>query len=250
MLKKRIIPCLLLKEEALVKTRQFGELTYIGDPINAVKIYSDCEVDELIILDITASIQNRSPNMELIRKIVDECFIPLAYGGGVKSIDQMDEIFQSGVEKICLNALIFEDPEVVKLAVQRFGSQAIVASIDCKKNIFGQYDVYTRGGKNKVKMKFDEILKHIISLGVGELMVNDIQRDGEMKGYNLDLIKRCVDNVPFPVIGLGGAGSLAHLNEAFETGVPALAAGSLFIYKSDFRGVLINYPNKEIEKMR
>lgn len=250
MLKRRIIPCLLLKDEALIKTIQFNKYAYIGDPINAVKIYNDCEVDEIILLDIFATTENKRPNVELIKKIVDECFIPLAYGGGVRTIEEMDEIFQIGVEKICLNALLFEDPQMVKQAVARFGAQAIVASLDFKKSLFGGYEAYVRNGKVKVKMKFDEVLKYIESLGVGEVLVNDIQRDGEMKGYNTELIDLCMQRCQVPVIGLGGAGKLEHLREAFQTGIPALAAGSLFVYKSEFRGVLINYPNQEIEKMR
>ncbi len=250
MLKRRIIPCLLLKDEALVKTIQFNKFSYIGDPINAVKIYNDCEVDELIILDISATTEGKKPNISLIKKIVDECFIPLAYGGGVKTIEQMEQIFQIGVEKISLNSLLFENPEVVRQAVAKFGAQAIIASIDCKKNIWGSYEVFLRNGKVKVKMKFDEVLMYIDNLGIGEILINDIQRDGEMKGYNIELIKMCMERINVPVIGLGGAGNLEHLREAFKTGVPALAAGSLFVYKSEFRGVLINYPNKEIEHMR
>lgn len=250
MLKRRIIPCLLLKDEALVKTIQFSKFSYIGDPINAVKIFNDCEVDELIILDISATTEGKTPNISLIKKIVDECFIPLAYGGGVKTIEQMEQIFQIGVEKISLNSLLFENPEVVKQAVARFGAQAIIASLDCKKNIWGNYEVYIKSGRVKIKMQFDDVLTYINELGVGEILINDIQRDGIMKGYNVELLQKCIERFNIPVIGIGGAGKLEHLREAFEIGIPALAAGSLFVYKSEFRGVLINYPSKEIEKMR
>lgn len=250
MLKKRVIPCLLLQGESLVKTIQFQKGNYIGDPMNAVKIYNDCEVDELIILDIAATVNEKQPNFDLLSKIVDECFIPLTYGGGIKTIEDMSTIFQIGVEKVAINALIYENSSIVKDAVKKFGSQSIVASIDCKKNIFGHYDVYIRNGKKKIKYKLDSYLEYVQSLGVGEILINDIHRDGMMDGYNLELMEICKKQISTPLIGLGGAGCLEHLQNAFELGITALAAGSLFVYKSKYRGVLINYPNTEIEKMR
>ena len=250
MLKRRVMPCLLLRGESLVKTIQFNKFNYIGDPINAVKIFNDCEVDELVILDITATLEKRDPNFELISKIVNECFVPLAYGGGISNLDQMTKLFKMGIEKICVNTAIFDKPEFIKEAVGRFGAQSVVASIDVKKNIFGHYEVYTQSGTHKIKMKLDEVLDYIESLGVGEVMVNDIARDGMMEGYNLELISQFLKRLKTPLIAIGGAGSIEHLQKAFDTGIHALAAGSLFVYKSKLRGVLINYPNKEIEKMR
>lgn len=250
MLRRRVMPCLLIKNEALVKTIQFNKFNYIGDPVNAVKIYNDCEVDELVILDISATIEHKEPNYMLIAKIVDECFMPLAYGGGVKSIEQMAQIFKLGAEKIVINSLVFEAPEVIKAAISKFGAQSIVASIDCKKNIFGKYEVFTNSGKNKIKMKLEDVFKLLNELGVGEVMINDISCDGMMQGYNKELIQKSLEQLNMPLIAIGGAGKVEHLKEAFELGIQALAAGSLFVYKSAFRGVLINYPNKEIEKMR
>lgn len=250
MLKRRVMPCLLLRGESLVKTIQFKKFNYIGDPINAVKIFNDCEVDELVILDITATTEKREPNYALIGKIVNECFVPLAYGGGVNNIEQMTRLFKMGIEKICVNTALFENPEFIKSAVDRFGAQSIVASIDCKKNLFGHYETFTRSGTNKIKMKIEDVMVYIESLGVGEVMINDISRDGMMEGYNLELIDKFLKTLKTPLIAIGGAGSLEHLKQAFELGIKALAAGSLFVYKSKLRGVLINYPNKEIEKMR
>lgn len=250
MLKKRVMPCLLLKGESLVKTEQFGKYNYIGDPINAVKIFNDCEVDEIILLDIDASIEDKEPNYDLIRKIVNESFVPMAYGGGVKTVGQMEKLFQIGIEKVSLNTLIFEDEETVIRAVERFGAQSIVASLDVKKNLFGKYEVFYFSAKKKSKHTLLGALDLVQRLGVGEILINDISKDGMMNGYNLDLIKRVVDYVSVPVIGIGGAGQIDDLRKGFETGIKALAAGSLFVYKSNFKGVLINYPNQEIEKMR
>lgn len=250
MLKRRVMPCLLLRGESLVKTIQFKKFSYIGDPINAVKIFNDCEVDELVILDITATLEKREPNFELIGKIVNECFVPLAYGGGITTLDQMTRLFKLGIEKICVNTALFENPEFIKRAVDRFGAQSVVASIDCKKNIFGQYETFTKSGTHKVKMKLEDVMSTIEKLGVGEVMINDISRDGMMEGYNLELIELFLKTLKTPLIAIGGAGSIEHLKKAFELGIKALAAGSLFVYKSKLRGVLINYPNKEIEKMR
>lgn len=248
MLRKRVIPCLLLKEESLVKTIKFGSPNYIGDPINAVKIYNDCEVDEIILLDISTN--GAGPRFDLIKKIVDECFVPMCYGGGVRTIKEMEKIFQIGVEKISLNTLIFEEPKIVREAVDRFGSQSIIASIDVKQNLFGKYVVYYQNGNKKVKQSLAEVLKSLGDLGVGEILINDIMKDGTMTGYNLELMRYVADSVEVPVIGIGGAGKIDDLEKGFETGVQALAAGSLFVYKSSFRGVLINYPNVEIEKIR
>ncbi|OJV62412.1 MAG: imidazole glycerol phosphate synthase subunit HisF [Clostridiales bacterium 38-18] len=250
MLKKRVMPCLLLKGESLVKSVKFKDYTYIGDPINAVKIFNDCEVDELVLLDITATTEEREPNFDLIAKIVDESFVPLAYGGGVKTIEQMAIIFKIGVEKIIINSLLFEDSGMIAKATEYFGAQSIVVSIDVKKNLFGKYEVFLYNGKKKASKSFEEVLSLLNQLNVGEVLINDISRDGMMEGYNLDLIAYTLDKLNMPVIAIGGAGELSDLEKAFDLGIQALAAGSLFVYKSRFRGVLINYPNAEIEKMR
>lgn len=250
MLRNRVIPCLLMQGGSLVKTIQFKNPTYIGDPINAVKIFNDCEVDELILLDIDATREKRRPDFKLIEKTVDECFMPLAYGGGVRSIEDMEILFQIGIEKISLNALLVEEPDTVRAAVDRFGAQSIVGSLDFKKGLLGGYAPYTRNGAVKLNYTFETYLQHVLSLGVGELLINDIQHDGVMNGYNLELIKRALASSTVPVIAIGGAGKLDDLKAAFNLGVPALAAGSLFVYKSQYRGVLINYPNAVIEEMR
>ena len=250
MLKKRVMPCLLLKGESLVKSVKFKDYNYIGDPINAVKIFNDCEVDELVLLDITATTEGREPNFDLIAKIVDESFVPLAYGGGVKTIEQMAKIFKIGVEKIIINSLLFEDSGMIAKAIEYFGAQSVVVSIDVKKNLFGKYEVFLYNGKKKASKSFEEVLSQLNQLNVGEVLINDISRDGMMQGYNLDLIAYALEKLNMPVIAIGGAGELSDLEKAFNLGIQALAAGSLFVYKSQFRGVLINYPNAEIEKMR
>lgn len=245
----RIIPVLLLKDRGLVKTTKFQQPVYVGDPINAVKIFNEKEVDELIILDISATRQQYEPRYDYLREIVSECFSPLGYGGGVRTIEHIKKIVQSGIEKVVINTACCSEPEFLKRASGDFGSSTIVAAMDIKKNIFGKYSVYTHAGTKSTG--FDPV-RHAVNLqqlGAGELFVNNIDLDGTMKGYDHALIRRIVDAVDIPVIVCGGAADHEDLYKAIkESGASAAAAGSIFVFQGKHRGVLITYP--EYEKIR
>lgn len=245
----RIIPVLLLKDRGLVKTTKFQQPVYVGDPINAVKIFNEKEVDELIILDISATRQQYEPRYDYLREIVSECFSPLGYGGGVRTIDHIKKIVQSGIEKVVINTACCSEPEFLKRASADFGSSTIVAAMDIKKNIFGKYSVYTHAGTKSTG--FDPV-RHAVNLqqlGAGELFVNNIDLDGTMKGYDHALVRRIVDAVDIPVIVCGGAADHEDLYKAIKkSGASAAAAGSIFVFQGKHRGVLITYP--EYEKIR
>lgn len=242
---KRIIPCLLLKENGLVKTIKFKKSTYIGDPINAVKIFNEKEVDELVFLDIDATRLKKQPPYEAIKDIATECFMPFCYGGGIKTIDQIRRLIASGAEKVAINTEAFKNPNFIKEAVSIFGSSTIVVSIDYKKNIFGKEMVYVNGGRTSTKKDVLVYAKEMASLGIGEIFLNCIDRDGTMSGYDMDVIRAVASNVDIPVIACGGAGGINDLQEVFEkTEVTAAAAGSIFVFQGKKRGVLISYPNQ------
>ncbi len=242
----RVIPCLLLKDSGLVKTVKFRNPKYIGDPINAVRIFNDKEVDELIFLDITATTAGKPPPIKKITEIASECFMPLCYGGGVKSIDEMQQIFSAGVEKIALNTQAVEDSDLLSQAAQRFGSQSLVVSIDVKKTLLGKYHAYTRSGTRNTKRDPVELARELELRGAGEILVNSIDRDGTMQGYDLDLIQRIASNVSIPVVALGGARGIEDFASAVkQAGASAVSAGSLFVFHGKHRAVLINVPNPE-----
>lgn len=245
MLKPRVIPILLLQDNGLVKTTKFKNPKYIGDPINAIRIFNEKEVDELIFLDITITKSNKNINFDLISKIASECFMPLSYGGGVKDIDTIRRILKLGVEKICINSYMFENPSFVKEAVKLFGSSTIVASIDVKKNIFGKYEIWSHSGTKKVKWTFGEAIKLIEELGVGEILINSIDKDGCMLGYDCTLINRVSKSVSIPVVASGGAGTINDFKNAISNGASAVAAGSMFVLHGKHKAVLITYPNRE-----
>lgn len=244
MLKTRVIPCLLLKNLGLVKTVKFKEPKYVGDPINTVKIFNDKEVDELVFLDITASVENKKPAFKYISQIASECFMPLGYGGGIKTIEDIKTILNLGVEKVVINTHAVENPNLVEQAASIFGSQSIVISLDIKKNIFSQYQVYIFGGRKAIKANPLELVKRMENMGAGEILINSINRDGTMNGYDLDLIRLISGAVKIPVIACGGAGKLQDLGEAVQAGASALAAGSMFVFQGIHRAVLINYPSQ------
>ena len=228
-----------------MKTVRFKNPTYIGDPINAVKIYNEKEVDELIFLDIDATNDGREPNFDLIQRIASECFMPFAYGGGIKSLESIRKLLRLGVEKVILNSVSAENPELLRQAAEAFGSSTIIAAIDIKKTFWGNYKRFVRSGKTSVSGDIIECTQKLESLGAGELFVNSIDHDGVMKGYDLEIIKRIANSVSIPVIGCGGAGSLEHMRELITTtGVSAAAAGSIFVYHGKLKGVLINYPTR------
>jgi cyclase len=240
----RIIPCLLLQQSRLVKTVKFKEPKYIGDPLNAVRIFNEKEVDELVFLDITASREGRSPEFGLIREIASECFMPFAYGGGIRAVDQVRQILMSGAEKVVLNTAAIESPNVIEQASAEFGSQSIVVSINIKRTMFGGYRVYNNCDQ---KMTSLDPVKHacdVVKRGSGELFVNDVDRDGTREGYDGDLIQRIASAVDVPVIACGGAGSLADLKAAVDQGASAASAGTFFVLYGKHRAVLITYPDR------
>jgi cyclase len=249
MLNIRVIPCLLLRGQGLVKTVQFKDAKYVGDPINAVKIFNEKEVDELILLDILATIEQRRPPLRLIFEVASECFMPLCYGGGICSLDDIKEIFNLGVEKVAINTSAINNPYFIKGAAEKFGSQSIVVAIDVKKNLLGEYEVFTHGGRKSAKLDPVRLAMEIEEMGAGEIFLNSIDRDGTMQGYDIELIKKVTEAVSIPVIACGGAGKLSDFAVAIkEGGASAVAAGSLFVFHGEERAVLISYPSvRELE---
>jgi len=245
MLKTRVIPCLLLKDSGLVKTIKFKDPKYIGDPMNAVKIFNEKEVDELIILDISATIEKRKPSFEIINKIASECFMPFGYGGGVRNIEDMKKIFKIGVEKVIINNYAIENPLFVKEASIQFGSQSIVVSIDVKKNMSGEYEIFTHGGIEMTKLNLIEFVVKMEKMGAGELFLNAVDNDGTMQGYDIDLINKVSKAVNIPVIACGGAGRIEDFGKAIKAGASAISAGSMFVFFGKLRAVLINFPTQE-----
>lgn len=241
----------MLRDNGLVKTIKFKKSTYIGDPLNAVKIFNEKEVDELVFLDIDATNDNKEPPYELIQDIAKECFMPFCYGGGIKTVDQVRRIIASGAEKVAINSASFLNQEFIREAVKIFGSSTIVASIDYKNNMFGKQLVYIKGGKKSTKKNPVAYAKEMEDLGVGEIFLNSIERDGMMGGYDVETILKVADAVSIPVIACGGAGNLQDFEDIFrETNISAVAAGSFFVFQSKKKGVLISYPNtREIEEI-
>lgn len=243
----RVIPVLLLRNKGLVKTVKFQEHKYIGDPFNAVKIFNEKEVDELTFLDIDASKENREPPYDYLKDIASECFMPLGYGGAVKSIDQIKRLIQSGIEKIIINHQALENPNFVKLATDTFGSSTIVGAMDIKKNFFGNYQVFSHVKKTTISLDPVKHAQNLQALGVGELFVNNVDLDGMMKGYDLNIIKKITDAIDVPVIACGGAGSVNDIEKVIcEAKAAAAAAGSMFVFHGKHRAVLITYPEYQV----
>jgi imidazole glycerol-phosphate synthase subunit HisF len=243
MLKKRVIPCLLLHKGGLYKTEKFKKPTYIGDPINAIKIFNEKEVDELIFLDIDATNQNQGPNYKMIEDIASECFMPLCYGGGITSVEQMKKIYALGVEKISISSQAVLKPKLIKEAANLFGNQSVIVTIDIKKDFWGSGKVFINNGKNNTKLAPIEFIKQVEALGAGEIVINSVDNDGVMNGFDLDLLKTIKLNTNIPVIALGGAGKLEHIKKVFDIAkVDAVACGSMFLYQGPLKGVLISYP--------
>jgi len=242
MLRSRVIPCLLLHNKGLVKTVNFNNPKYVGDPINAVKIFNEKEVDELMFLDIDASSSEAEPDYELIEKIANECRMPLSYGGGVKSVEQAKKIIKLGAEKVAISSIIFERPESINEMAAVIGRQSIVVVIDVKKNFFGNYEIYILNGKKKIKQGLNKTLSILEEIGIGELVINSIDCDGKMKGYDITLADQVRNLVSCPLTVLGGASSqddILNLIDRYK--VIGAAAGSLFVFKGIYRAVLINY---------
>ena len=246
MLSPRIIPCLLVHNKGLVKTVKFKDAKYVGDPINAVKIFNEKEADELMLLDIDATVENRESNYKMIENLAVECRMPLCYGGGIKTVEQAQKIFNLGVEKIALSSSVLENPSLVTEIAKEVGSQSVVVVLDVKKKIFGGYDVYTHNGTRKTKIDLEIFIKELQVLGVGEIVINSIDNDGLMKGYDIGLISKIKPIIDVPMTVLGGAGNLEDMENLIkEFGIIGCAAGSLFVFKGKYKAVLINYPNQE-----
>jgi imidazole glycerol-phosphate synthase subunit HisF len=250
MLKHRVIPCLLLRNGGLVKTRRFKNPKYVGDPINAIRIFNGKEVDELMVLDILASKKSIEPNYSLIEQFAGECFMPLCYGGGVRTVEQAKQLFALGVEKICIQSAAIERPVFISELAEKFGSQSVVVSIDIKRNLFKKAHLFeSRSGKT-LSSGWLDFLRESVQRGAGEIVLNSVDRDGEMNGYDLQMIRDTVDAVTVPVIALGGAGRLEHFRQAVDAGAAAVSAGSLFVFQGPHRAVLISYPAyPELERL-
>lgn len=246
MLQIRVIPCLLLKNGGLVKTTCFSDPRYVGDPINAVRIFNEKEVDELILLDIDASRCIRGPDYAKVRDIVSEAFMPVAYGGGVTSVEQAQRLVSLGVEKVIVNTGALQDVGCIREIANRLGSSSTVIAVDVKKGSPGRYFVYVSATG---KTTDQDPLKHLesaVAAGAGEVFFNDVDRDGTGQGYDLELVRRIADSVEVPVIACGGAGSLQHFSDAVAAGASAVAAGSMFVFIGKHRAVMINYPKRDI----
>tara|TARA_B100001287_G_scaffold106033_1_gene89245 strand:+ start:26732 stop:27487 length:756 start_codon:yes stop_codon:yes gene_type:complete len=242
---KRIMPCLLIKNKRLVKTKKFKNPSYIGDPINALKIYNEKEVDELVLLDINASKSNSNINFELITDFAAECFMPLAYGGGVKTLSDFKKLYRLGIEKVIVNTLIFDDSEVIKAAVHNYGSQSVIVSIDVTKNKNGKYEIHSHS-KRKNRKPIEDFIKHTLSLGIGEIMLTSIDREGTWRGYDLELLDYVNKLVDIPLIANGGCGNINDLkNVLYGTNIQAAAIGSMAVYQKKDTGVLIKFPKRE-----
>lgn len=248
MLKHRVIPALLLSEGGLVKTRQFKNPKYIGDPINAIRIFNDKEVDELMVLDIVASKRGREPDYDMIELFAGECFMPLCYGGGVSTVEQAARIFDLGVEKISLQSAVLSDISLITRLADRYGSQSIVVSVDVKRNWLKRPELYeSRTGKNN-RQPWLDFARQVVAAGAGEILLNAVDRDGEMQGMDLELIREASGTLQVPLVALGGVGSLQDIRAAVDAGASAVAAGAYFVLHGPHRAVLITYPlYKELE---
>lgn len=245
MLRTRIIPALLLRDESLVKTVQFKHFTYIGDPCNTVRIFNELEVDELLFLDITATHKRRSPNLRILADIADECFMPLSYGGGIRSVADAKAIFDIGFEKVAVNTHAVKNPHLIREIADQYGSQAVIASIDVKKNLWGRYGVMIDDGAQKTGIDPVSWAMQAEALGAGEILLTAIDHEGTWKGFDIDLVKTVSDAVNIPVIAQGGAGNVDHIGQAVKQGgASAVAVGSMVVFQKKGMGVLVNFPDE------
>lgn len=238
----RIIPVLLLSNSGLYKTVRFKQPVYIGDPVNAVKIFNEKETDELVVLDYRASANGYKPDFHKLTEIAGEAFMPMAYGGAIKSLDDARRVFDAGYEKVVLNSVLFHDLNIIESIASIYGAQSVVCSIDVKKNFLGQYKVYSHSGTHATGHKPATWATQLESAGAGEIFLNAIDRDGTWEGYDYDLIHLVSKSVGIPLVACGGAGSTAHFEQAIAAGASAVAAGSLFVFQKKGMGVLISFP--------
>jgi cyclase len=241
----RLIPVLLLQQTRIVKTVRFKKPVYVGDPLNAVRIFNEKEVDELLILDIRASKEQRGPDVALIRDIASECFMPLAYGGGVRSLRHIQEVIACGVEKVAMNGVALDDPTMLSRAVKEYGGSTIVGAMDVKKDLFGRRRVFDHRKDTTTSRSPVDHARALEQCGVGEILLNSVDQDGTMAGFDLELVREIAAQIRVPLIACGGAGSLPHFGHALQAGASAVAAGSKFIYYGPHRAVLINYPTRD-----
>lgn len=245
----RVIPIIMIDNGRAVVTRKFENPVYVGDPINSIKIFNDKEVDELIILDITSKKKRNEPDLKLIEKMASESFMPLAYGGHVSKISEAEALINCGVEKISFNTALFSNPGVVKELSYRNGKQSVIASLDVKKNWLGKYVIKTRGGTETVNLDLETAVKKVLDLGAGEIIVNSIDHDGSLTGYDEVLIRRVTACSNVPVIACGGAAKVTDFKVAVMNGkASAVAAGAMFFFKGGFNAVLVNYPDQQTLK--
>ena len=250
MLRSRIIPCLLIHNKGLVKTVNFKNPKYVGDPINAVKIFNEKEVDELIVLDIDATKENRGPNLKMIKSLANECRMPFCYGGGITTVEQAKKIINLGAEKVALSYSALNNIRLCQEIGDVIGNQSVVVVLDVKKKkIFGGYDIYTHNGTKKSNWKLNDFISKLEEIGIGEIVINSIDNDGVMQGYDLPLIESIREKCSMPITVIGGAGSIQHIKDLISKfKIIGAAAGSLFVFKGKYRAVLINYPNREERK--
>jgi len=241
----RVIPVLLLKNEGLVKGVQFKNHRYVGDPINTVRIFNEKEVDEIVFLDIMASLQGNEPDYSLLERISTEAFMPFGYGGGIHKSEQAKKLFSQGVEKIVLGTAAIDNPGLIREIADFSGSQSVVVSVDVKKGFLGTYKLYSHSGTRPCKIELAKFLELIQNMGAGEIFLNSIDRDGTQQGYDIELITYVVKYTSVPVIVCGGAWTLEHIKEAVKAGADATAAGSMFVFEGKHKAVLITYPKYE-----
>lgn len=245
MILPRVIPVLLLQNRGLVKSVNFKDYKYIGDPINAVRIFNEKEVDELCLLDIEASKHRKEPDYKFIEEIGSEAFMPFAYGGGIINLDQAKRILKLGAEKLILNTILFSNINLVRDIANHVGSQSVVASIDIKKNMWGKYTIYSHAMKKSMSIDISTFIAELLKAGIGELLINSVDLDGKMQGLDTVLIEQISQQINIPMITCGGVGNLEHIKRGISSGADAIAAGSMFVFHGKHKAVLINYPERE-----
>lgn len=250
MVLRRVIPVLLLSNGGLVKTTKFKNPKYVGDPINAIRIFNDKEVDELMVLDIRASAGNREPDFNLVEQFAGECFMPLAYGGGIQTVSQADRLFSLGVEKICVQSSALKAPEFITELASQFGSQSVIASVDIKKDWLGRYRLNDTLNRKLAPESWSAQIQKYVDAGAGEVLLNSVDKDGTLSGPDLDLIQRAAQCTTVPLVSVGGIASHSDIKSCIGAGADAVAAGAFFVYHGPHRAVLITYPKyEEIEKL-
>lgn len=245
MIPPRVIPILSIDERRLVKTVRYKRPNYIGDPINAIKIFNEKEVDELAILDIRATLKKREPDYDHLFEMAGEAFMPIAYGGGINSFNQAKRVFDCGIEKVIINSAYYLNPHLVREISETYGSQSVVLSLDISKNIFGKSILVSHSGTKRVRQSLTSVLTHLKDSQVGEIVINDITKEGRYKGYNLRLIEEVANSISLPTIANCGAASIKDFEQALKIGASAVAASSMFVYRNqNTNSILINYPNE------